>query len=130
MSSQFNLCNYGYETIINEMRPIMERHLKREALGIGIRDLKLVDRSDNIADFLVITTDCRLWIFKFKFSHPERWETHKLQSSCRIADEREHGIRSHFVEVQGMNELQASKACMNFFKEFPTCLQKEAEAQN
>lgn len=130
MSSEFNLCNYEYGVIVGEMRPIMERYFRREDLNVGVFDLKLIDRSNNIANFLVITTNFQLWTFQFEFSHPDRWEHHELQSSCHpIVQNELEGVRRNFIEIQGMSEIQANAACMKFFSEATTCLEKEEKAR-
>lgn len=53
-----------------------------------------------------------------------------MQSSAKPVETIElRNLRSNFIEIQGMSEVEADEACLKFFLESTTCLQKEEHFQ-
>lgn len=130
VNETFNLMNYDYTFIMSELRPLVERYFRRSGTDTNILGVKLISRDNNIASILVFTNKKTLWSFKYKFVNPENWEVHKLQSSGKHTDIMElKNLRSNFIDIQGMSEVEADEACLKFYLESTTCLQKEERAK-
>lgn len=127
---QFALVDYDYNFILYELRPLIERYFRRENTDLSIFGIKVINRAEDIASLLVLTTKKTLWSFKYNFVNPENWEVHKLQSSAKPVEIVElRNLRSNFIEIQGMSPVEADEACLKFFIDSSTCLQKEERAK-
>lgn len=125
--SPFSLKNYNYIYMTSELKPLVERHLKR-FLNLSVIGFKIVSRENNTAIILVLTNIYTLWSFTYTFLNPEKWPAHELQSSAKLMDAHEHrSLRNHYIESQGMSEIQASKACLEFFEKSNTFVEKETD---
>ena len=129
-NTNFSLVNYEYSFILSELRPLVEHYFRRSNTKLRVLGIKVIDRSDDIASILVLTSMKTLWSFKYSFSNPENWENHKLQSSAKTVETVElHNLRTNFIEFQGMTIAEADEACLKFFLESNTCLQREEHAK-
>ncbi|MCI8273404.1 MAG: hypothetical protein HFJ55_04910 [Clostridia bacterium] len=121
-----SLLKTSYKNIVEEIKPLIDRYLRHDDPNVSLFGIKLIEREELSASFLVIASNKMLWSFKYEFVHPENWDVHPLQSSAKVVEHDElHSIRQNFTGLQGMTEQEADDASMKFFLDSPTCLQRE-----
>lgn len=125
--SEFDLREYGYETVLKETKGMLARRMRRIEDEV-IQDLKIQEWTKDSAKFLALTESYKIYKIEVVYENSDQWDgALKISNSIRLEGMLEmKNLRDNFREILKLSIKECDEAMIKFFEDAPCC-EKEDE---